>query len=450
MASKTNRLSFRLLPTVVSTFCLLAACTADSEPTTASPEEALVAKFDHDAGIDLGRRTRIILVGDSHKLGTLPLYAGTTRARRYRELYPNDQIVLLVSEGVRDASVVKTGADLVQSGTFGDGGPRVADLRRLDATQIVKALDRFQKIASIDFYGHSSPFGMLLESDGGGRTLSGDVPGSVGALADNFDHDANPYVAMHGCNGGVFTAPKLSKLWKVPVAGNLTASNFQELMSDGHWYFNDDGKFPASLQRASKNTVSYATPAACDNGACVRMRPEDGPYYGVWSNPDTGFQYGLSFLKFFCAYDDANSTCAKGMAQSLYGSVSDVRVDAQATDEQLRDALAEFFCARDDDESWFSTCKANLLRAVDEDLPFSPMRRATERSLECDFTGCTGTEFRCTTVSGGPQQGTCAWVSAGCPKDASPSRCRTPNDKLRTTVNEFKRYVDGHRLLRGS
>src|SRR5690348_14824365 len=90
-----SSLLFSLL--ALSLAALTPACVADVEEEEASDEaseDALVATFDQIGKIDLRKTTRILLVGDSSHLGELPLWSATTRARRYAQLYPNDQIVL--------------------------------------------------------------------------------------------------------------------------------------------------------------------------------------------------------------------------------------------------------------------------------------------------------------------------------------------------------------------
>lgn len=433
----------------------LGACTSegvdDDDPVTAGEEDELVATFDRVGKIDLARTTRILLVGDSSHLGELPLYAATTRARRYAQLYPTEQVVLFVTKDVRAATVAQTGSTLVRQEPFGN--VTLADLSRLSGAKLISALDRFPRIASIDFFGHSSPFGALLEAEGTDRVLAASMPGNMALLKDNFVRDASPYVTLNGCNGAAHTAPELSKLWGVPVSGALTGSNFQELMSDGRWYFNDEGFSPPGTRRVAKNDKSFgpALTPSCAAGACVRMKPQDSPYRGVWANPETGFQYALGYYKFFCAYPDAatTSTCAKGMAASLYAFASTRPIDRTASDADLKEVLADFFCSGNKDPAWFDGCRTRLLEAAASGAPFSPMKSANDYSTECDFNGCEQ-KLRCTLVSGAPQKKTCVWVSASCRADQPAASCRPVNAKKQTTNKELARYLEGHTLLRGS
>ena len=435
------------VPLVLGVTSLGCSAEADLSEDPGESEDNLVATFDKKGAIDLTKPSRIVLVGDSDKLGNLPLFAATGKARRYAQLYPNDQIVLFITQDAKADDVANTGSTVVKDEPFGT--VTLSDLRRLTGPKLVQALDRFKKIASIDFFGHSSPFGALLEASGDGRVLD---PSGMGILADNFDRSRDPYVTLNGCNGGVESAAVMSKVLRLPVSGALTGSNFQELMSDGKFYISDDGFFPANLARATKNDKSFGPTSSpgCWRGACVRMKPQDAPYRGVWANPETGFQYTLSHYKFFCDYDDTAESCERGMARSLHGFMSERTIDATSSDEDLKVVLADWFCTRSTDPAWFEQCKAGLEAAVAADKPFTPQRTAKEFALECDRKGCTvATEFRCTLVNGIPQKKTCVWVKKGCAAGAKPDACRVANTAPRTAVTEYRAYLAGQKLLRG-
>lgn len=428
-----------------------AGCAADADGEAAVEEgsDELVATFDRIGKIDLAKTSRILLVGDSDQLGELPLYAATTRARRYAQLYPDQQIVLFVTKEVREPTVAQTGSTVVRQEPFGDN-VALADLRTLTGAKLVAALDRFPRIASIDFFGHSSPFGALLESEGTDRVLAASMPANMALLKDNFARDTAPYVTLNGCNGAAHVAPEMSRLWELPVSGALTGSNFQELMSDGRWYFNDEGFSPPGTRRAAKNDKSFgaASTPSCSAGACVRMKPQDSPYRGVWAKPETGFQYGLGYYKFFCDYADPQSTCAEGMAASLYAFASVKPIDARSSDADVKEVLADFFCSGTKDPTWFDGCRTQLFAAATSGAAFSPMKSANDYSHECDFKGCEQ-KLRCTEVNGVPQKKSCVWVSSTCTASQRADACRPKNTTKQTTNKEFARYLEGHALLRG-
>jgi hypothetical protein len=423
-------------------------CSSNAEDAdSAGSEDNLVATFDQTANIDLRVRSHILLVGDSDELNTLPLYAAMTKARRIAQLYPQDQIVLFVTSADSPGAVTKTGASVLTNNPFG-AGVSLTDLSKLTSAKLVAALSRFQKIGSLHFFGHSSPFGALLEGSGAtDRTL---VPSNLAALASHFDRSANPYVTLNGCNGGATLAPALSAEWKLPVAGALTGSSFQVLMSDGRWYPNDPAFTPPNLTPATVNDVSFAAGLApdCSTGACVRMKPQDAPYRGVWADPTTGFQYGLGHYKFFCNYPDDGS-CAKGMATSLYSFPSTKPIDETSSEDDVKDVIADVLCNANKDPSWLDTCKAKLFAAAASGAPLSTMRYGTDYTHECDFSSCQQ-KLRCTQVDGAPQYGSCVWVSPACTDDQAASDCRPKNASPHTTVRELAKYLEGHRALQGN
>jgi hypothetical protein len=178
------------------------------------------------------------------------------------------------------------------------------------------------------------------------------------------------------------------------------------------------------------------------------MKPQDSPYRGVWASPDTGFQYGLGYYKFFCDYADPHSTCAKGMAASLYAFASIKPIDAHATDGDVKDVLADFFCSGSKDPAWFDGCKTALFAAAASGAAFSPMRVQGDYSHECDFKSCQQ-KLRCKVVDGTPQKKSCVWVSAACRDADAAESCRPKNTVKQTTNKELARYLEGHTLLRG-
>jgi hypothetical protein len=139
------------------------------------------------------------------------------------------------------------------------------------------------------------------------------------------------------------------------------------------------------------------------------------------------------------------------MAASLYSFMSTKPINAASSEADFREVLGDFFCGKSKDPAWFTKCKADLENAVANNTGFSTMRIRNDYSLECDFKGCEQV-FRCTRVNGVPQKKTCTWVAPGCPEGAAPnsSKCFVKNTKKMTAGNEYRAYLEGHRLLQGS
>jgi hypothetical protein len=452
-AASARRVIRPFRATSLSVLTALVACA----PISSAPEgddadtrhDEMVALFGPGTEVDPSRTTHILLVGDSHKLGELPLHAALTRARKQLSVHPNDQVVLFITKDVTADDLAGTGAKLVTEQDL--GGVELGDIQTLEATALVEALDKFDRIASIDFYGHSSPFGVLLETSTPDHTLNADTPYDLERLHDNFARDRNPYVTLNGCNGGAETAPELSALLEVPVAGALTGTMFQTIMNDGRWYFDDAAFYPAGLLRATKNLVSFAAnwaQPACWKGSCTRMKPQDSPYRGVWADPIAGFQYGLSHYKFFCRYDDADGTCQKGMIESLYAWPSIHALTPDSSDAAVGDVLVDWFCSAAADATRYETCASGLRAAVQANTGYATMKSARDYTMECDMNGCDQ-QLRCASPNGYPQKGTCAWVDAACPDGAlvSSAACKKKNTEKMTTVREWQAFMEGHHLL---
>lgn len=422
--------------------------TAEGDDAAARHDE-MVALFGPGTAVDPTRITHIILVGDSHKLGELPLHAGLTRARKHLSVHPNDQVVLFITKDVTVDDLAGTGAKLVTEQDL--GGVELGDIQQLEATELVEVLDKFSRIASIDFYGHSSPFGALLETSTPDHTLNADTPYDLERLHDNFARERFPYITLNGCNGGAETAPELSALLELPVSGALTGTMFQTIFDDGRWYFDDPAFFPAGRKRVTKNTVSFAADwaqPACWKGSCTRMKPQDSPYRGVWADKTAGFQYGLSHYKFFCRYDDPSNTCEKGMMRSLYAWPSIHALTPKSSDAAVGDVLVDWFCSAAADATRYETCASGLRAAVAANTGYATMKSAKDYTLECDMNGCDQ-ELRCDESAGYPKQGTCAWVDAACPDGAqvSSASCKKKNTEKMTSVREWQAFMVGHHLL---
>ena len=312
--------------------------------------------------------------------------------------------LLFITEEASESDITRTGAKVVTQESFGD--VKLSDLSTLESDKLIAALHKFKRIGSIDFFGHSSPWGALLESQGDNRTLGPTTPVNIALLKDNFARDVSPYVMLHGCNGGVTAASFLSKVWQVPVGGALTGSNFQTLRSDGRWYFNDEGFFPPATVDVTANDKSFGpeiTPA-CANGACVRMKPQDSPYRGVWANPETGFRSRSATTSSSATTETPRRPAPRGW----HGASTPLPRPGPSSEEELKEVLADFFCSGATDPAFFDGCNAGLFAAAAGSTAFSPMKSANDYSLECDFAKCEQ-KFRCEEIGGQRQKKTCAW-----------------------------------------
>ncbi|MCF8060353.1 MAG: hypothetical protein K9K67_13715 [Bacteriovoracaceae bacterium] len=311
------------------------------------------------------------------------------RAKMYRKLYPTHQVVIISQPDVIKASQEEVFARFNLPILENVGS-------KLTAGQLLSQMLKFEKIASFDFYGHSSPWALRLgkkdasmyASDGFAKLKSKFIPGA--------------YATLNGCNGGFILAPDLSKLWGIPVSGALTGSLFERLQADGKWYKKPDR---TQSEWSLENAVNFESAASCSEGVCWRMKPQRNNYGSYWGNFKEG---GLSFYKFFCNYPNADKSCFKGMANSIL-SFQAVTAPTQKPSWATYEAkVFDYLCSTAKDSNYFDSCVEGIKSAVARgDNVF---KAHPGNALNCDFKKCDA-EVVCKQKRlfgrSGPKPGTC-------------------------------------------
>jgi hypothetical protein len=401
------------------TIANVAACSSESasdEDETDGPSEDELRATLGTANLDPTKPARIILVGDASHLGDQPLHAALARGRRYREASPNDQVVLYLTDEVTANQAKRFGLNVVP-----------ADFAKMRGKAIVESLTHFKAIVSIDFVGHSSPFGISLDHASGDTNIKANTP-NVDSLSQNFDRTRNPYVAFNGCNAGIEAARLLSIAWKVPISGAFTGSNFERLHTDGHWYADIDGQTP-SKAFATTNDKAFKTPVDCSQGACYRLRPMNYPYNGYWGV----FGRGLGHYKFFCAEDEA--TCKKGMAHAMLGFVSVRPLTLASSREDFEAVVLDYLCPTSADPETYARCAREIPRAAASGEGFTPFSNP-DKVVECTLTSCDATIACRKDAAGEPQPHTCSIKAPPAPAQSH------------TTPNEYQLLMSGFDLIR--
>ena len=367
--------------------------------------------------LDPNLPTRLLLIGDSAHLGDTPTESALARARRYKEAFPGDQVVLYLPDEATTASVKK----------YDDLKPVQADYSKMRSTQLVQSLTHFNKIVSIDFYGHSSPFALSLDHTSVDTNLRETTP-NIGELTAKFDRSRNAFATFNGCNAGERAAQLLAVLWKIPVAGAFTGSQFERLHSDGHWYADIAGEKPTTGSFVTTNSSSYKSAVQCSEGACWRMRPMNYAYNGYYGK----FDLGLGHYKFFCGSAD-DTTCAKGMAESLLGFPSVKALGSSLTAKDRADfeaVVLDYLCPTSEDPATFDQC-VTALRGGAGFTPFSNPAKAAS----CDMHKCNA-ELTCKLrPDGNPVPGTCTLKGQADTAGA-------------TTPEEYRWFMKGFDLLK--
>ncbi len=340
--------------------------------------------------IDYKEPTHILVAGVGEHLGTQFQESAAGRALKFKENNPDSQIVFITAdeEGLSMSEVLtKFGFQLIEK-----------DKSNFDGKELVKTLERFSKIKSLDIFSHSSAqYGIHLDSKS--NRFEEKTKGIEG-LKDNFTSDA--YVVLNGCNAGFTFAPNLSKMWDIPVAGALTSTNFQKLANNGDFYLNEPGNLPEGVANLKKNNQSFVEEKSCSKGGCLRMKPDNYSYVGFWGEYREG---GLPFYKFFCR-DIAEEKCLKAMKNSLTNSVLKVNLKEDSTKEEIKTAVADFLCPINSKNDLHQECFKKLEESISAtDKSYNPF---TRKQVECDFNGCQ-TQIQCDKIplTGIYKPGTC-------------------------------------------
>ncbi len=360
--------------------------------------------------------THIVVAGVGMELGMQLQLSAVSKAKRYHELYPDHQIFLVAhkEDGTEDKPI-NNKAYLTKWGFITE----TASDKTFSDKSLMDQLAPFKQIASLDFYTHNSPhYGFQLESKYYRLTPESR---ENRRLKGHFLPDA--YAILHGCNTGFIVAPSLAKLWEIPVAGTLASSGFEYLSKDGQFYFSGAG----GGGKANVNDVSFNEGIKCAGGACTRMKPENGPYRGIWGNFEGG---GLNFFKFFCVKND-QATCFRTMAKSLINSLSVRAVSTNPSFEDYKDLIYDYLCTSASSGKYRSLCKNSLEQYLRTKQIGSNGFRG--KQIQCTFKECYA-KVECMSFNGQLLHHTCKvennWTK-----------------QVDTLEREYEAYLKGWELL---
>ena len=374
----------------------------------------------HDSSVDYNKVTHIIVVGSAVKEDSDQFFqSGMSRALKYKELFPNQQVIIMSSPEVVDRDDEKVFSDY-----------QLNVIKFVNSTfeqeKLVDEMMAFKQIQSIDFFGHSSPWGFKL-----GKKDAALDPSSIATRLSNLKSHmlANSYVTMSSCNSGFNLAPKLSEILGVPASGTLTSGLFERVESDGHWYKEADWT-PGNYVEA--NTVSFTENIICNlTGACTRMKPSRSSYSSYWGE----FTEGLSFPKFFCKFENIDHKCEKGMAMALMTFPSVKAINFTSTSDDFKKIAYDWLCQTSKDHSVFDSCVNGINQAIKNgDLVY---KSHTAPEIVCDFNSCHATVVCKSKVifGSGPRAHSCKLQAE-------------TSEKPTTIANEFIHFVSGFELIK--
>ncbi len=315
------------------------------------------------------RATHIFVIGNAGDLGNLFLRAAQSKILKYKELYPQDKIVLIgAKEYYKKQSFIRSyfKHQIVK-----------ANRKTLTPNRLAKAIRLFSNIDSIDFFSHSGAvYGIALDKN---TPLTYEHSDFFTSIKSHLNKNA--HIAINGCNSGFIQAPHMSKLLGIPVFGSLTSTDFQNLHSNGNWYNNNRGNYPEGGW-ASTNNISYSTPISCyKNGGCTRMKPDNHQYRGHWG----AYYVGLPYYRPFCAKNVSEKNCQRAMVKEVLLYPSHYIAKQPLTKNEFTELLIDYMCPQNKNGTIRQHCQEILL-SNSVDTPLHTIFHGTY--LECDRTTC--------------------------------------------------------------
>ena len=370
-------------------------------------------------GIRFDKPTRILVTGEGKEQGTQFQEVANSKALKYTELYPSDQIILIAKN---ESKFFNTNKNLIRSWGF---LIQSENKSLFNGEALVKDLLKFKNISSIDFFSHGTAhYGLYLENNTS-RFSAATI--GIEKLKGHFSEDA--YIILHGCNTGFVLAPFLSRVLNVPVSASMTSTDFQRLHSDGEFYLTDRGSYPNG-DWASRNTGSYNKETSCTNGRCIRLKPDNHPYVGYWGEYNDG---GLPFYKFFCLNNTIDQ-CNRAMAKSLFSFIGTKNIKFNSSFDDFKKVLVDFLCPISSKRDLRGECEANLdMALLTKDETYNPFHGAL---LDCNFKTCNA-DFTCKKMTSPnfPNAKTCILINKS-------------NTKAKTLIREYRAYLAGFMSLK--
>ena len=374
----------------------------------AQAEAFIVAKIGNGP-FDKNVATHLIIAGESNQAELLFQQAAITKGLKYLDVNPQGQVVFIFQHqgSLRDnESWLKSHNIQIIKSSHSD----------LDVKKFVEVATNIHAMATLDIFAHSavsygskfSEFSHLASSDA-----------SLLALKENFTAEA--FIVIHGCNSGFQEAVRYSAIFGIPAFGSLTATDFQEKLSDGKWYFNNEGDKPVGLEVDSR----------CLDGLCIRLKPTNSVYSGHWGSYSGG---GLPFYKVFCR-NVLPQKCLAAMTRFAMNYVSSSKLTYKSSIGEYKEVIQDMLCPNDPSGSLRGSCIAKLNQVdlngnIDHSLKtYSPFRG---EQLQCSVLGC---EFKFDCSDPKVNNGYCQLLN-------------TATERPTTFVDEYLSYMNAYRYLK--
>lgn len=280
--------------------------------------------------LQAGVPTDVFVAGFGNDQGTQFLKSALLAAKVSRDRFPQRQRVIIsaVNESFEHEKNL-----LIDAGF----GFRKADQDSLEKHRLVLALKYLKApVTSLQFYGHANTYnGFRLQSKSD-RLDQTDVEfAEIGEVLA-----PNAFAIFHSCNSGWLLAPAAAKKWRRPVFGSFSSADFQEMMSDGNWYYHDEGMYPQHLARIGNTTRIIQPVTECTSRQCLRLKPVNSSYVDDFGK----FEKGLGFYKVF---SPTENLIPQSLIHLTLLTPSVTPLSMQSSREDLQEAVIDWMCPSD-------------------------------------------------------------------------------------------------------
>ncbi|WP_413943278.1 hypothetical protein [Bdellovibrio sp. HCB-162] len=319
------------------------------------------------AQIRAGVPTDVFVAGFGNDQGTQFLKAAILAAKVSRDRFPQRQRVIIsaVNESFENEK------NMLASAGFGF---RKADKDDLEKGRLVLALQYLNSpVTSLQFFGHANTYnGFRLQSKTDRLDQEDAEFPQIGSVLA-----PNAFVVFHSCNSGWLLAPAAAKMWRRPVFGSFNAADFQEMMTDGKWYYHDVGQYPEGYSRIGNTTRITRGSIECTSLKCMRLKPVNAAYQDSFGK----FSKGLGFYKVFSTVD---SLIPQALIHYTLLVPSVTPLSLQSSREEVLSVVKDWMCPGDKSGNRRNACA----QAIDNKT-FESNR--TLNFFQGDAVACTNT-----------------------------------------------------------
>ncbi|WP_413568628.1 hypothetical protein ACLWBD_14045 [Bdellovibrio sp. HCB117] len=292
------------------------------------------------ATIRAGVPTDVFVAGFGADQGNQFLKTAILAAKVSRDRFPERQRVIIspVNE------YFEAERSMLSSAGFGF---RKADKDELVKSRLILAMKYLNApISSLQFFGHANTYNGFRLQDKRDRINHEDEEfAQIGSLLA-----PNAIVVFNSCNSGWLLAPTGAKLWRRPVFGSMTSSDFHEPMSDGQWYEHNPGSFPENLSRIGQTTSVIRESLDCGTRKCLRLRPVNTAYYDDFGR----FSKGLGFYKVFSPVE---SLIPQALIHYTLLSPTVTPLSKQSSRQEMINAVVDWMCPVDKSSKKRNACR---------------------------------------------------------------------------------------------